>query len=108
MRADILLEVMDHPFSMVKVLDGKENGHCERKQGGQPNDDLKTETFIKLYLFHRIFDINNLVLKFWPYALGIRAEKMTVLEESPFMPKCQVQAFHNTHTFLPSDSSLQP
>jgi hypothetical protein len=29
MGADILLEVTDHLFSVLKVLDGEENGHGE-------------------------------------------------------------------------------
>lgn len=64
MGADILLEVMDHLLSMVKVLDGEEDGHGECEQCNQSYDDLKTEAFIKFYLFHIILDINCLIIKF--------------------------------------------
>jgi hypothetical protein len=37
---------------MVKVLDDEENGHGEREQTNQSEDDLKAEAFIKLDLSH--------------------------------------------------------
>ena len=58
MGADVLLEVVDHLFSMVKVLDGEENGHREGQEGDQSYDDFESEAFIKFYLFHPIFKIN--------------------------------------------------
>ncbi len=55
MRADILLEIVDHLFSMLKVLDREENGHGEGEQGDESYDDLESEAFIKLDLSHLFF-----------------------------------------------------
>jgi hypothetical protein len=46
MGADVLLEVVDHLFSMLKVLDGEKNGHGEGEKTNQAEDDLKAEAFI--------------------------------------------------------------
>ncbi len=59
MGTDVFLQVTDHLFSMVKILNGEENGHGEGEQACQPHDDLKTKGFIKLYLPHRIFDMEG-------------------------------------------------
>jgi hypothetical protein len=53
MGADVFLEVVDHLFSMVKVLDDEEDGHGEGEQTNQSENDLKAEAFIKLNLSHR-------------------------------------------------------
>jgi hypothetical protein len=52
MGADVFLEIGDHLFSMVKVLDDEEDGHGEGEQTDQSENDLKTEAFVKLHLFH--------------------------------------------------------
>ena len=52
MRADVYLQIMDHFFSMAKVLNGEENGHGECKKGDQTYDNLKSEAFIKFDLSH--------------------------------------------------------
>ena len=57
MRADIFLEVVDHLFSMLKVLDREEHGHGEGKQGDKSYDDLESEAFIKFNLSHFFFKI---------------------------------------------------
>lgn len=54
MRADVLLKVVDHLFSVVIVLDGKKDGHGEGEKTDQPKDDLKAKAFIKFDLSHRI------------------------------------------------------
>jgi len=46
---------MDHFFSMVKVLNGEENGHGKCKKGDQTHDNLKSEALMKLYLSHHQF-----------------------------------------------------
>jgi hypothetical protein len=54
MGTDVFLEVVDHLFSMVKVLDDEEDGHGEGEQTDQSENDLKAEAFIKLHLSHSI------------------------------------------------------
>ena len=54
MGADVLLEVGDHLFSMVKILDGEKDSHREGEKTDQSKDDLNAEAFIKLHLSHRI------------------------------------------------------
>ena len=52
MGADVYLQIMDHLFLMLKVLNNKENGHSKGKEHDQLYDNLKSEAFIKFYLFH--------------------------------------------------------
>ncbi len=52
MRADVLLKVVDHLFSVVKVLDGKQDGHGEGEKTDQSKDDLKAKALIKFDLSH--------------------------------------------------------
>ena len=59
MGADVLLEVVDHLSSMVKVLDGEKDGHGEGEKTDQLKDDLKAEAFIKLNLSHRISHLSR-------------------------------------------------
>ncbi len=54
MGADVFLEVGDHLFSMVEVLDDEEDGHGESEQTDQSENDLKAEAFMKLHLSHSI------------------------------------------------------
>lgn len=54
MRADVFLKIGDHLFSMVNVLEDEEDGQGQAEQTDQPENDLKTEAFIKLYLPHSI------------------------------------------------------
>jgi hypothetical protein len=58
MRADVLLKVVDHLFSVVKVLDGKKDSHGEGEKTDQSKDDLKAKTFIKFDLSHRISSLS--------------------------------------------------
>jgi hypothetical protein len=60
MGADVLLEVVDHLFSMLKVLDGEKDGHGEGEETDQSEDDLKTEAFIKLNLSHQMVHLSRL------------------------------------------------
>jgi hypothetical protein len=53
MGADVFLETGDHLFSMVKVLEGEEDGHGEGEQTNQSENNLKAEAFMKLHLSHR-------------------------------------------------------
>jgi len=48
MGSDIYLQIVDHFFSMVKVLNGEENGHGQRKKADQTYDNLKSKAFVKL------------------------------------------------------------
>jgi hypothetical protein len=50
MGADVLLEIADHLFSMIEVLDDEEDGHGEGEEGHQACDDLKTERLVELDL----------------------------------------------------------
>jgi hypothetical protein len=61
MGGDIYLQIVDHFFSMVKVLNGEENGHGKCKKGDQTYDNLKSEAFIELYLSHRFSVGRNLI-----------------------------------------------
>jgi hypothetical protein len=54
MGTDVFLEIIDHLFSMVKVLGDEEDGHGEGEQTNQSENDLKTEAFIKLHLSHSL------------------------------------------------------
>jgi tetratricopeptide (TPR) repeat protein len=56
MGADVLLEVVDHLFLMVKVLDGEKDGHGEGEKTDQPKDDLKAKAFIKLGQFDKAIE----------------------------------------------------
>jgi hypothetical protein len=60
MGTDILLEVVDHLFPMVKVLDGEKDGHGEGEKTDQSKDDLEAEAFIKLNSSHRISHLSPL------------------------------------------------
>jgi len=60
MGADVFLEIGDHLFSMVEVLDDEEDGHGEGEQTNQSENDLKAEAFIKLNLSHRISCLSRL------------------------------------------------
>jgi len=53
MGTDVFLEVIDHLFSMLKILDSEKDGHGEGEETDQANDDLKSETFIKLNFSHQ-------------------------------------------------------
>jgi len=59
MGADVFLEIGDHLFPMVKVLDDEEDGHGEGEQNNQPENDLKAEAFIKLDLSHSISHLSQ-------------------------------------------------
>lgn len=59
MGTDVILEISDHLFSMVKVLDNEEDGHGEGEQTHQSENDLKTEAFIKLDLSHTISHLSQ-------------------------------------------------
>jgi hypothetical protein len=58
MGADILLKVVDHLFSVVKVLDGKKDGHGEGEKTDQSEDDLKAKALIEFDLSHRISSLS--------------------------------------------------
>ena len=67
MGADVYLQIVDHFCSMVKVLNGEENGHGKCKKGDQTHDDLKSEAFMELYLSHRFpVDRNSIYSKLMP------------------------------------------
>jgi hypothetical protein len=54
MGTDVFLEVGDHLFSVVKILDGEKDGHGEGEKTDQSEDDLKTKALIEFDLPHRI------------------------------------------------------
>jgi hypothetical protein len=54
MGADVLLKVVDHLSPVMKVLDGKKDGHGEGEKTDQSKDDLKAKAFIKFDLSHRL------------------------------------------------------
>jgi hypothetical protein len=57
MGADVFLEVGNHLFSVLKVLDGKKAGHGEGKKTDQSKNDFKAEAIMELDLSHRIFQL---------------------------------------------------
>ncbi len=59
MGANVFLQVGDHLSSMMKVLDGKEDGHGERKKTNQPEDDLETEALKELDSYQGTFPLFN-------------------------------------------------
>jgi hypothetical protein len=52
MRTDVLLEIMDHLFPVLKILDSEKDGHRDCEETDQSKDDLKSETFIEPDLSH--------------------------------------------------------
>ncbi len=52
MGTDVFLEIIDHLFSMLKILDGEKDGHREGEETDQAEYNLKSETFVKLNLSH--------------------------------------------------------
>ncbi len=52
MGADVFLEVIDHLFSVLKILDSEKDGHGDGEETDQAKDDLKSETLVKLDLSH--------------------------------------------------------
>jgi hypothetical protein len=52
---DVLLEVGDHLFTMVEILDDEKDGHGEGEKTDQSKNNLKAKALIKLNPPHRIF-----------------------------------------------------
>ena len=59
MGTDVFLEVVDHLFSMVKILDSEKDGHGEGEKTDQAKDDFKSETLVKLDLSHRRYPTSS-------------------------------------------------
>jgi hypothetical protein len=57
MGADVFLEVGDHLFPMIEVLDSEKDGHGEGEKTDQSKNDFKPEAIMELNLSHLIFHL---------------------------------------------------
>ncbi len=62
MGTDVFLEIIDHLFSMLKILDGEKDGHREGEEADQAEYDLKSETLVKLNLSHLKYQTPQITL----------------------------------------------
>jgi hypothetical protein len=59
MGTDVFLKVIDHLFSMLKILDGEKDCHRNGQETDQTKDDLKSETLVKLDFSHRRYPTSS-------------------------------------------------
>ena len=53
------MEVIEHLFPMLKILDSEEDGHGDGEETDQAKDDLESETLVKFDLSHRRYPTSS-------------------------------------------------
>ena len=59
MGTDVFLKVIDHLFSMLKILDSEKDCHGKGEEADQAKDDLESETLEKPNLSHRRYPTSS-------------------------------------------------